>query len=506
MRKLLIVDDEPMMRTGLREAIDWEKYGIELAGEADNGQSALKKAMQLNPDIVICDIKMPVKDGIGFLVDMRSIMPSTRIILLTGYADQRNLLSAIRYHVDDFLVKPVTQEQILDAVLRICDTLEKEEKEIGRLRDLGNFVSENRTELKEKVLMRMLTGQVTQERMASYRDSLSLNLKGPYYTLLLFRGEPESWWQITQHCAVAFSCFQPEIVFRQEEFLAVLILNSAHPLTESFLASFCNLLMEYACGRFFISDSVLHPKQLGGRYEACLAWSRRSIYFPHKSRNQVFGESLPEYNPQTVFALEEELIKAVRQGFPVRIAACVDDLFDTLIRMKPENTELMGRLNHLKEVISLIVGVEHEEPWDEYGIRLEEIRRYFHTLCFRLNSIDARYNDIPIRRALWYIRSHYMENLSLETVAEKLCISPSYLSRILNEKTEYGFGGWLHYFRIEAAKELLLTTDLKHYEIAERVGYASYKKFAEHFMDQTGSIAKEFRNSYKKTRGGGGST
>lgn len=498
MRKLLIVDDEPMMRTGLRETIDWEKYGIELVGEADNGQSALKKAMQLNPDIVICDIKMPVKDGIEFLMDMRTIMPSTRIILLTGYADQRNMLSAIRYHVDDFLVKPVTQEQILGAVVHLCECLEKEEKELGRLRDLGDFVSENRPELKEKVLMQILTGTVTEEKIDSYRDSLSINLRGPYYTLLLFRGEPESWWQLTQRCAAAFSDFLPEICFKQEEFLAVLILNSSRMLSGSDLASACVDLTGSVHGRIFFSDSVSRLSQLESRYEACLAWSRRSMYFPCKSSIQAFGERIPEYCPQTVYALEEELIRAVRQGFPTRIASCVDDLFDTLTRMKPENGELLGRVNHLKEVISLMAGTKREEPWDEYGIPLGEIRKYFHTACFRSNSIDARYNDIPIRRALWYIRSHHAENLSLEMVAEKLCISPSYLSHILNEKTEYGFGGWLHYFRIEAAKEMLLTTDLKHYEIAERVGYSSYKKFAEHFVAQTGIIAKEFRNSHKK--------
>ena len=82
--------------------------------------------------------------------------------------------------------------------------------------------------------------------------------------------------------------------------------------------------------------------------------------------------------------------------------------------------------------------------------------------------------------------------------ATELCISPSYLSKILNEKTEYGFGGWLHYFRIEAARELLATTDMKHYEIAEKVGYHSYKKFAEHFMELEGKSAKEYRRQYRK--------
>ena len=208
----------------------------------------------------------------------------------------------------------------------------------------------------------------------------------------------------------------------------------------------------------------------------------------------------PDYYPETIFALEEELLKSIRQGFPTQITSRVDDLFDTLILMKPENTELMNRLNHLKKVVSLIVGTEQKDLWDEYSISIEEIRKYFYKVCIQLISIDSKYKDIPVCRALRYIRSHYAENLSLELVAEKLCISSSYLSRILNEKTEYGFGGWLHYFRIEVAKELLLTTELKHYEIAERVGYSSYKKFAEHFMDRTGISAKEFRQiSRKKT-------
>ena len=262
MRRLLIADDEPVMRAGLRETIAWEKYGIKLVGEADNGQTALKKAMQLTPDIVICDIKMPVKDGIEFLMDMRSVMPSTRIILLTGYADQGNLLSAIRYHVDDFLIKPVTQEQVLDSVLRICQSLEKEEKELQSLRDLGNFVSENSSDLKEKVLMQILTNTITQERLQSYQNSFSLNLNGPYYTLLLFRGTPESWWQLTQRCPIDFSEFKPEFIFKQKEFLAIGILNSIKPLSKLNLSFSCSKLMQYVQSKIFFLNSVSDLSQL----------------------------------------------------------------------------------------------------------------------------------------------------------------------------------------------------------------------------------------------------
>ena len=92
-----------------------------------------------------------------------------------------------------------------------------------------------------------------------------------------------------------------------------------------------------------------------------------------------------------------------------------------------------------------------------------------------------------------YINDHFAEDLSLESVAAELCISPSYLSKMLNEKTEHGFYGWLHSYRIRNAKELLATTDMKHYEIAERVGYNSYKKFAEHFLQEVHVSAKEYR-------------
>lgn len=86
-------------------------------------------------------------------------------------------------------------------------------------------------------------------------------------------------------------------------------------------------------------------------------------------------------------------------------------------------------------------------------------------------------------RALRYIEQHYTEELSLERVAQALFLSPTYLSRILNEKTQRGFIGWLRYYRIERAKQLLQTTAQKNYEIAESVGYHTYKVFSEQFKE-----------------------
>ena len=116
--KLMLVDDEPIIIRGLREHVQWKDYNITIVGEAENGMVALKKALILQPDIVLCDIKMPIVDGIAFAKEMHKMLPCAKIIFLTGFSKQEYMLEAIRNHVFDYIMKPATAEEIIESVVR----------------------------------------------------------------------------------------------------------------------------------------------------------------------------------------------------------------------------------------------------------------------------------------------------------------------------------------------------------------------------------------------------
>ena len=99
MIKLLIVDDEFVVRQGIRQAINWDEFGVYVVGDADNAKDAIKQANKLHPDIILCDIRLPGEDGFSIIHTLKETMPDVQFILISGYTDQEYMLNAIRYGV-----------------------------------------------------------------------------------------------------------------------------------------------------------------------------------------------------------------------------------------------------------------------------------------------------------------------------------------------------------------------------------------------------------------------
>ncbi len=105
MIKLMVVDDEPVIREGIETAVDWERLDIQVVGTAGNGRDGMAKALAQKPDIVITDIRMPVMDGIHFAKELKEKLPNVRIVFLTGYSEFEYAREAIRIGAAEYLVK-----------------------------------------------------------------------------------------------------------------------------------------------------------------------------------------------------------------------------------------------------------------------------------------------------------------------------------------------------------------------------------------------------------------
>ena len=152
MYKLLIVEDEPLARRGLKETINWKEIGIEIVGEAKNGLEGYNFAKSLQPDLIISDIKMPVKDSIEMIKDLRKENINTEIIILSGYSEFEYAQTAIVYNVTSYLLKPVSNEELIDnvyrALARINSTKEKD--------SLKQIVSSSKEDLKRKIIRTLI--------------------------------------------------------------------------------------------------------------------------------------------------------------------------------------------------------------------------------------------------------------------------------------------------------------------------------------------------------------
>lgn len=154
MIKMLIIDDEYLVRMGIRETIDWESNDIEIIGEATNGKQGLQMVMELNPDIIISDIKMPVMDGMELSKELKSINFDGSIIILSGYSDFDYARQAIDSDVFSYLLKPINNEELLNKVLEAKSALMKKREENSRLK----LYQEDSSLLKGKIVNDYLKG------------------------------------------------------------------------------------------------------------------------------------------------------------------------------------------------------------------------------------------------------------------------------------------------------------------------------------------------------------
>ncbi|ANY66442.1 hypothetical protein BBD42_08195 [Paenibacillus sp. BIHB 4019] len=172
MYKVLIVDDEPEIRLGLRLKVDWEELGLCIAGEAANGMEALEQLERDAFDVVMTDMNMPVMDGLSFLDDCRRLYPEIRLIILTGYEDFSYAHAAVRHQARHYLLKPVARDELTEALLKVRGELDREQESQRQSEDMKWRLTQYYREMKEHFLRYLIRGETGREEALLERAKL----------------------------------------------------------------------------------------------------------------------------------------------------------------------------------------------------------------------------------------------------------------------------------------------------------------------------------------------
>ncbi len=502
MYKLMIVDDEPIIIRGLREHVNWEEYNITIAGEAENGMSAIKKALIIQPDIVLCDIKMPVADGIAFAKEMNKMLPNTKVIFLTGFSKQEYMLEAIRNNVFDYIMKPATAEEIIKSVVKARDEIEQNFIQNGRYHKIDNFLSDNLKLLQENFVNQLLTTSMSPEKIRDNIETLSLPLHGPRYLFLMMYGYPSDNWMLVQKIQTVFAQFDPVIIQIAKTKMVLAILNVDPSYTFGDLVAQYEthfLCSDLIAGAVICSEIISDVKDFKKVFTDSFPATQKGIWFP--KGQFIRAAEISRINTDLssdISNMKKKLFDTIRGGLPNQISASAKALFQALVNKKMEYPLFIETINQILNTVSILYNVDENVYIQEDLYNIAEIRKIFLERCKTAGPRQQKYGGGQLGRALRYMEKNFSTDISLESMAADLYISPTYLSRILNEKTHLGFYGWLHYFRIQKACELLEETNLYLYEIAEKVGYSSYKIFSKYFLSLTGKTAKDYRAQYQQ--------
>ena len=159
--KAFFVEDEIVTREGIRDNVDWQGHGFEFCGEAPDGEIALPLLQTAQPDVLITDIKMPFMDGLELCKIVHERMPWMKIIILSGHDEFEYAQEAIKLGVTEYLLKPVTAQDLHHVLQRIAAQLEQEKRAQAQLQQLKHQVEENRAALREKLLFNLVVGAIS---------------------------------------------------------------------------------------------------------------------------------------------------------------------------------------------------------------------------------------------------------------------------------------------------------------------------------------------------------
>lgn len=506
---VLIADDEQLVREGLKHIIDWEAYGFSVCKTAVNGQDALDKMLDLKPDLVLLDIRMPKMNGIDVVKAAIEAGFTGKFIILSGLSDFKLAQTAMRYGVDFYLTKPIDEDELEQAVCTIRDIINEEKK-------ASLSYSRYRDKAKENILREILLNTCDYHSL----NLQELHLNADIYQIITYGNYNQSVhhpeWNFSDLMRITNQDNHTFDILEVEQRKVILLKG------EFAIARFQNLLEHYHAkpqkGSPFDSIFLTYGRQVARIHDIHLSYGdvcqledRRffcvreqhvlgydELHRHLASTRQFSQDFAPEY-AHTFFNYIQShnptLIADTLQALSDYLTGCVAEitdikhfLIDVYILVKQKimqafpNTDLPFLAN--ASVIILI-----EEKYYLYEIIAflgEQFEMWMH-------SVGYSSGENVLDEVLHYIRHNYQENLKLETLAPLFGYNSSYLGRLFTKKMNMNFNSYLDRVRISKAKELLDDESLKVYEIAERVGYSNVDYFHRKFKKYEGTSPAEYR-------------
>ncbi|CDZ23435.1 two component transcriptional regulator, AraC family [[Clostridium] cellulosi] len=542
MFKVLIIDDEPIIRKGIRNIVNWDNYDCEVCGEAGDGLAGKKMIESERPDIIITDIRMPEVDGLTMIGEIKEIIPDSKIIILTGYRDFDYAQEAIKLGAFDYILKPTKIEELNAVIARAVKELRFKYNKAAEIQKLRRIYEKNLPFIKEKLLFNMIYGTFS-DTDGTIQQAEALGMKIKRFILGIVEnddnGEIKNGSDAEDEKQVQESqLYQFGIISTLEEVFSdrftvlcvsisrrrvafVLILKDGDNVEQNFINSKCTYLQNIIqnCFGFTISVAISTQgdgyKQLPEKLKECKEALEHKFYLG--ANCVIFYSDLGTFFKYTDYSelndRQKELIDNVKAGNPEASSKSLALLFDCINRLGNSDKDYIKNFyfNTISLINSIRVSlVSGEKPKDEGTLAslykmIEKCDNISDLNAILENAVNQtvtkvhEYNNnnmkLLLRRAVDFLDKHYMEQITLNQVAEKLYVSNFYLSRMFKKELGINFIDYLNELRINKAKDLLTDTKYKTYEVAEAVGVPNSHYFSKLFRKYTGMTASEYRES-----------
>ncbi|MCM3627091.1 response regulator [Paenibacillus glycanilyticus] len=534
--KILIVDDEQHVREAIKLLIDWELLGIKEIYEADNGDTAIELLGKIQPEIVITDMRMPSKDGVELLAWMKEHGRRSKAIVISGYDDFHLVRSSMKYGGQDYLLKPIDPEQLMEALQKAKHSWEQEEE--ARKRDQQRSIEMNQIKpvYRDKLFSSMISeagagGQVAVP--AVLREEFGLDGVEQCQVIILSTGmlEPQISRKFDGNRDLLTFCLINvcnEILKQRNGGFAFRYWNSDNEIIillwdrladwETLLSLITEGILKSIHGRFHygVGQPQPFPSGLSLSYQAArLALKQRNLLeessFIHKSEQAfkagVYSLSIASY--------EERFRLAAWSGKEKDMGTAVDSFLETARQLPVITQEQMelwrfeyeSMLSRWRQDLAAKQDMQAsaEPPSGRpLFLLLDERGRLSLELCRRelMNGLTAfaaiagaggNKEHSIMRDIAKYMEQHYNREVTLQDISDRFYLSREYISRRFKQEMGENVFDYLGRIRVEKAKLLLQNPNLKIAQIAEMVGYDDDKYFSKVFKKFEGQSPNQYR-------------
>ncbi|MGC5771394.1 response regulator transcription factor [Paenibacillus pabuli] len=508
--KVLIVDDEFLVRQGIKHHMNWESKGFQIVGEASNGEEGLEQVRLLQPDIVITDIVMPVMDGETFVRTLKASHPQIEVIVLSSFSEFEYVRSTLQSGAADYILKPkLDTNELLQVLQRTAGKIPELQFEpsqdgwrLGQLMEkmLSGFTLDENNEMHMiretfphhcfrllvymskdiRAYVHKLDHEQLEARIRSLLPDVECAIvpaEGASPVVLLNVEPSKDEWMLQRIKALASenrevqdgSCWVQSDRFSSFEEMG------------SVYRTQMIKLMEY---RFYYEDRpILVYGELPPLHPAGYQFNV-NMFLQHVKRNRT--EAAREYLQEHALTLGRDYIADV---FEIKsfLSNLIFNVTITLADMDVQSTALEeSKYAYFKHVDGASSLTEAMNVLDQFMAEVQECT----------TGEGGRRSDPNMKMLLEYMHEHFDQPLGLAEVAKHFHFNPSYLSSYFSSHKKEGFNEYLNKIRIERAEELLRSDDVTISEISSMVGYSDHSYFCKVFKKFTGLSPSRYRRKF----------
>lgn len=524
--KVFLVDDEIVIREGIRNSFPWEESGYTLVGEAPDGEIALPMIRDENPDILITDICMPFMDGMQLCREVRMMMPRMGIIILSGYDDFDYARQAISLGVHEYLLKPVTSADLKDALDRVSERLREERKALESMNSIRRRLASGNRFVRERLLSTLFTdegGEKDARQIIEQMRGLGINLMASCYVVMDIAfecgdksGAMEVLWQFSENSgdiihicashhgarALILGDSEADVEERSYSLARSIVCELESIGAQNILVSIGETVNNFAELKASVKSArhIRHQVTAQGKTAVRITGVREAGDLPSgRNASGLDIRPLHERLQYASSALLDEVFAEYVMGLnsaALHSAVAMDYLrVEAMVTASRIVTDAGGNPDEVLPEGWKDLGMLPEGDIEDTAPILALLRV---ALAYRDENNPSRGNP-SIARARFYLSRHFTNpNLMLQDVAREACMSGSRFSTVFAQETGLTFTEYLASLRLGKAKELLLATDMRSSQIALAVGYSDPHYFSYLFKKSTGMTPSDFRRQGKR--------